>query len=170
MALGALLLASLATLALGEPAIAFLKSRQLRDTIRDVGPASHQSKQGTPTMGGLLMIPVVLVAALILDRGGQELVPLLISLAGFGLLGFADDLSKVARRLGYGFQVRYKFVVHPGFALALALVLYLWLGQHSVDFGPIRNIELGWLYVILAAFAIFGASSEIGRASCRERV
>jgi len=158
-ALGALALAFAITAALGKPAIAWLRASQLGEQIRQVGLEHHEGKRGTPTMGGLLMIGVTLVLALILDWRWPELWPLVVSLAGFGLLGALDDLAKVAGRAGYGFQVRYKFLWHPGLALGLALVLYFGLGQHTIDAGPLHGIELGWGYIPLAVVAIFSSSS-----------
>ena len=158
-ALGALALAALITLALGKPAIGWLRARQLGDQVREIGLEHHQGKRGTPTMGGLLMIVVTLALALALDWRWPELWPLLVALVGFGLLGALDDLAKVANRAGYGFQVRFKFLWHPGLALMIALVLYLGLGQHTIDAGPLRGIELGWGYVPLAVLAIFSTSS-----------
>lgn len=155
----ALAVAFAVTVALGKPAIAWLRGRQLGEQIRQVGLEHHEAKRGTPTMGGLLMIGVTLVLALILDWHWPELWPLVLALVGFGLLGALDDLSKIANRAGYGFQVRYKFIWHPGLALVIALVLYLLLDQHTIDAGPLRGIELGWGYLPLAVLTIFSASS-----------
>ena len=159
LALGCLALAFVVTAGLGKPVIGWLRDRQLGEQIRQVGLEHHEGKRGTPTMGGLLMVGVTVVLALTLDWRWPELWPLLLSLLGFGLLGALDDLAKVASRAGYGFQVRWKFLWHPGLAVALALVLFLALGQHTVDAGPLRSIELGWGYVPLAAVAIFSSSS-----------
>jgi phospho-N-acetylmuramoyl-pentapeptide-transferase len=157
--LGALALAFAVVLSLGKPAISWLRSRQVGEQIREVGLEHHAGKRGTPTMGGVLMIAITLVLALLLDWRWPELWPLVIGLAGFGALGAMDDLAKVANRAGYGFQVRYKFLWHPGLALGIALVLYLVLGQHTIDVGPLRGLDVGWGYVPLAVLAIFSTSS-----------
>ncbi|MDE3075073.1 MAG: phospho-N-acetylmuramoyl-pentapeptide-transferase [Chloroflexota bacterium] len=159
-ALAALALAFGVTLLLGGPAVARLRRMQLTEQIRDVGLEHHAGKRGTPTMGGLLVVAVVLALTLALDWRWPELWPLVVALIGFGLLGAADDLAKVFNRLGYGFQVRYKFIWHPGLSLIVALLLFLLLGQHTVDAGPIHGIDLGWAYVALAALAIFSASAS----------
>ncbi len=159
LALGCLALAFCATMALGRPTIGWLRTRQLGEQIREVGLEHHQRKRGTPTMGGLLMIAVVTILALVLDWRWPEIAPLLVGLLGFGFLGALDDLAKVANRQGYGFQVRYKFIWHPGLALLLGLLLYFVLGQHTIDVGPIRNVELGWAYIPLAVLAVFSSSS-----------
>jgi len=157
--LGSLVVAFAVTAALGRPAIAWLRARQLGEQIRQAGLEHHEGKRGTPTMGGLLMIGVTIVLALILDWRWPALWPLVVGLAGFGLLGALDDLAKIDSRAGYGFQVRYKLLWHPGLAVGLALLLYFGLGQHTVDAGPLHNIELGWGYIPLAAVAIFSSSS-----------
>jgi len=83
-------------------------------------------------------------------------------MAGFGLLGALDDLAKVRRRQGqgYGFQVRYKFLWHPGLSLGLALLLFFGLGQRTIDIGPYHSLQIGWLYVPLALVTIFSASAS----------
>lgn len=157
--MGALAAAFALMLLIGKPAIEWLRSRQLGERIREIGLEHHAGKRGTPTMGGLPMIAVALVLTLILDWRWPELWPLIVALAGFGLLGALDDLAKVSNREGYGFQVRYKLIWHPGLAVAIALILYFVLGQHTIDAGPIGGLELGGWYVALAALAIFSASS-----------
>jgi len=160
LAMGSLALAFVVMLAVGKPAIAWLRTRQLGEQIREVGLEHHAGKRGTPTMGGGPMIAVTLVLALVLDWRWPDLWPLVVALAGFGLLGALDDLAKVRNRQGYGFQVRYKFLWHPGLALGIALLLYFVLGQHTIDAGPLRGLELGGpMYVALATLAIFSASS-----------
>ncbi|HLY64598.1 MAG TPA: phospho-N-acetylmuramoyl-pentapeptide-transferase [Chloroflexota bacterium] len=158
-ALGALALAFVLTLAVAKPFIGWLRARQLGEQIREVGLDHHQAKRGTPTMGGLFMIAVTVILALILDWQWPDLWPLCIGLLGFGLLGALDDLAKVSNRAGYGFQVRYKFLWHPGLALAIALLLYFVLGQHTVDAGPLHGLELGAGYVPMALLVIFSTSS-----------
>lgn len=159
IALESLALAFALTALLGKPAIGWLRRHQLGEQIREVGLEHHQGKRGTPTMGGLLMIAVLLPLALALDWHWPQLWPLLVALLGYGALGALDDLAKTGNRQGYGFQVRYKFLYHPGLALVLALLLYFVLGQRSVDAGPIHDIRLGWLYVPLAVVALFSSSS-----------
>ena len=159
LALGGLVAAFLVTAMLGGPFIRWLRRKQLGEQIREVGLEHHEGKRGTPTMGGLLMIGVTLAIALLLEWRRPEVWPLAIALAGFGLLGALDDLSKVANRAGYGFQVRYKFLSHPGLALALALLLYFRLAEHTIDAGPIRNLDLSWGYIPFALVTIFSASS-----------
>ncbi len=164
--LASLALAFVVTLGLGKPAISWLQRQQLGDKIREVGLEHHAGKAGTPTMGGLLMVPVILALAVVLTAvihgSWRELATLGLALAGFGALGALDDLAKVRRRQGqgYGFQVRYKFLWHPGLSLALAALLFIGLGQRSIDIGPYRDIQLGWLYVPFALVAIFSASAS----------
>jgi phospho-N-acetylmuramoyl-pentapeptide-transferase len=158
-AMGAMAVAFVLMLAIGKPSIAWLRARQLGEQIREIGLEHHEGKRGTPTMGGLPMISLALVLALLLNWRWPELWPLVIGLAGFGILGALDDLAKIGNRQGYGFQVRYKFVWHPGLALGIALLLYFALGQHTIDIGPFRGLDLGGGYVALAALTIFSASS-----------
>jgi phospho-N-acetylmuramoyl-pentapeptide-transferase len=157
--MGALAAGFALMLLIGKPSIEWLRARQLGEQIREIGLEHHAGKRGTPTMGGLPMIALALVLALVLDWHWPELWPLLAGMAGFGLLGALDDLAKASNRQGYGFQVRYKFIWHPGLALGIALLLYFVLGQHTVDAGPLSGLDLGAWYVGLATAAIFSASS-----------
>jgi phospho-N-acetylmuramoyl-pentapeptide-transferase len=159
LVLGCLALAFGLTLLLGPKTIAWLRARQLGEQIRAVGLEHHEGKRGTPTMGGVLMIAVTLALTLILDWRWPAVLPLVLGLVGFGLLGALDDLAKTSNRAGYGFQVRFKFLWHPALALVIACVLFFVLGQRSVDLGPLTGLELGWGYIPLALVAIFGASS-----------
>ena len=78
--LAALVVAFVLTLALGKPAIGWLRRRQLGDQIREVGLEHHQAKRGTPTMGGLLMIGLVLILAIAI--AWQSLEGSMVSTAG----------------------------------------------------------------------------------------
>lgn len=79
----------------GKPFINYLKFKKFGEKIRTEGPASHMSKKGTPTMGGVLIVLSVLITTLLVaDIGNRLILLLLVSLLGFAGIGFIDDYKK----------------------------------------------------------------------------
>src|SRR5512143_2847123 len=76
-----------------------LKSRQIGETIRSDGPATHKKKAGTPTMGGSLILFCLAMSTLLWCDLRNQFVWLALSVTvAFGMIGFADDYTKLARR------------------------------------------------------------------------
>ena len=77
--------------------IPILKKMKFGQYIREVGPKSHQSKTGTPTMGGMIILAGVIVTSLIfmIVEKNTKIAPVLFMTVGFGLIGFIDDYIKV---------------------------------------------------------------------------
>ncbi len=172
----------------GSPLIAYLRSYGIGKQIRFDGPSSHQTKTGTPTMGGLMiLIPVfliVLAAGLaqllvgtalgqaLLDRlgvarvfffGRSILVPLGVML-GFGLLGGLDDWAGVrGHRNGEGILARWKFIIQLALATIAALVLHFGPPDlHSVAIpGMSEKVEIGLWWLPIAAFIIIASSNAV---------
>ena len=84
--------------------IPILQKMKFGQYIRDVGPKSHQSKAGTPTMGGMIILASVIVTSLvfIVVMKAYRIVPVLFVTVGFGLIGFADDYIKVVKKRNLG--------------------------------------------------------------------
>lgn len=82
-------------LILGKPFINYLKVKKFGEKIRDDGPASHLSKKGTPTMGGVLIVIVMLITNfLVSDISNTFIDVLLVAMTGFASIGFIDDYKK----------------------------------------------------------------------------
>ncbi len=137
--------AFLLTVALTGPSIRWLASRQIGKAIRSDGP-SHQSKSGTPTMGGIAMIAALLIEMVAFSAWVRDidlrLVTLAVALVGFGALGAVDDLAGLARRgqvreLGIGLSARRMLSLQ--FVLAIVLALIAWSIRDSM--GP-RDLSL----------------------------
>ncbi len=110
---------------LGPWMIAKLREFQIGQHIREDGPQSHQKKAGTPTMGGVLIIISVAVPTLLWANLRDSYIWVaLLSLVGYGLIGFWDDYCKVAKRQNLGLTGRQKFAaqVLMGFVLAGVLL------------------------------------------------
>jgi len=172
----------------GSPLIAYLKQHRIGKQIRFDGPSSHQTKTGTPTMGGLMiLIPVFLIVSAagfaevlagtsfgqaLLDRmgvaravflGRSILVPLGVML-GFGLLGGLDDWAGVrGHRNGEGLLGRWKFAIQLALAIIAALVLHFGPpALHSVAIpGIAEKIDIGLWWLPIAIFFIVGYSNAV---------
>jgi phospho-N-acetylmuramoyl-pentapeptide-transferase len=170
----ALLLASISfilTVGWGPLLIGLLRRYRIGKRIRIDGPRGHQTKLGTPTMGGLLIVvPVFLITIALniynlLGRtviGRSIMLPLGVMLA-FAILGALDDIAGVrGMRRGEGFQARQKIVWEIGLSLVIALVLHLGMGLRSVAVpGVAEKIDIGLFYIPVAMFVVVGASNAV---------
>jgi phospho-N-acetylmuramoyl-pentapeptide-transferase len=156
-----LLLAFAIVVILMPPYIRFLRFIGMGKQIREEGPETHLVKQGTPTMGGLLIIVVTLGLYLLL-RGIPEggIIAPLAALALVGLLGAADDYFNA--RSGEGIRARQKIlwlIVVAGAAAFFIQSTYA-IDQVAVPFVGAVHIDR-WVYVVFAALAIVAASNGV---------
>ena len=139
------------------PALRKLKAGQM---IREDGPTWHMSKQGTPSMGGLMFIFAIAVAILIaggecLSQGrSAHLIVFLFALV-FGIIGFIDDFQKLRHKANEGLTASQKFLLQ----LAAAIVFTLWLrriGYLTPNlYLPFLNVEIALPWVVYMVFAAF---------------
>ncbi len=123
-AAGATFTAMIIAFAAGPFIIRFLKKHQIGQTVRDDGPRSHLKKEGTPTMGGFIILLSVLLAIMLWGRlNNRSLMVVLISTIWMGLIGLLDDYLKVVRQCSKGLIGRYKLAGQ--FALGIALGAWL---------------------------------------------
>jgi phospho-N-acetylmuramoyl-pentapeptide-transferase len=148
----------------GPALIRKLASLRVGQPIREIGPA-HQSKAGTPTMGGLLILLSLLVSVLLWSNLDNRFVWTVVAVTvGFGLLGFIDDYQKVRQGHSRGISGRMKLFWQTALAFAVALAIYSdpsFDKQLAVPFFKNFTPHLGWMYVPLAAFIIVGASNAV---------
>ncbi len=157
----AVLLAFALVVILMSPYIRLLRHLGFGKQIRQEGPHTHYVKEGTPTMGGLLVIGVVL-GLFVLLRGVPErgIIAPLAALAGVGLLGAFDDYLNT--RTGAGIGVRQKLLWQTVFAAFAAWQIQQTYGidQVPVPFvGPVAIAPA--VYIPFAAFAIVAASNGV---------
>ena len=164
----ATLTALLISLALGSRLIRRLREFQIGQQIRPEGPLSHQSKKGTPTMGGLLiLIAVILPSLLWADPANPYVWVVLISTLLFGIIGFADDYLKITRKRSLGLTARQKFGAQMTVALGIGLALQYMarLGFYStilsIPFFKRWTPDLGLLFVPWAMLVIVGAANAV---------
>ena len=149
--LGPWLIRKLASLRVGQP-------------IRDVGP-DHQSKAGTPTMGGLLILLSLGVSVLLWADLSNRFVWIVLGLtAGYGVLGFVDDYAKVTQQDSAGVSARMKLFWQVVLALGVAVAIYTspdFDQELAVPFFKDFTPNLGWAYIPLATFIIVAASNGV---------
>jgi phospho-N-acetylmuramoyl-pentapeptide-transferase len=148
----------------GPPLIRALGRMRVGQPIREIGP-DHQSKAGTPTMGGLLILLSLLVSVLLWSNLDNRLVWIVISVTvGYGVLGFIDDIRKVKQGHSAGLSARSKLGWQTLLAFAVALAIYndpAFDAHLSVPFFKNFTPYLGWLYVPVAVFIIVGTSNAV---------
>ncbi len=129
--------------------IPFLKKHQFKQFVREVGPQSHLSKTGTPSMGGIATAATTIVVSIGygLWLGALNISMVVVLLTGllFGLIGFIDDYEKAIKKNNKGISPKQKIVMQVAFSLAFGL----WAYFHSGD------------YMILGAFAEAESNSAI---------
>jgi phospho-N-acetylmuramoyl-pentapeptide-transferase len=149
----------------GPPLIRLLQRHQIGQQIREEGPKSHQRKAGTPTMGGVLMVASLLIATLLwADLLNGYVWLALVTVVGFGAIGFADDYLKFIRRRSEGLPPRYKFGLQMAMALLVALVLKV--GMHfpmtlNLPFFKEVQPNLGAWYLLFILLVVVGASNAV---------
>ena len=150
---------------LGPWVIRKLSGMQVGQYIRDDGPQSHLSKAGTPTMGGLLIVFSIVTSVLLWsDLANYFTWIVLLAIIGYGLIGFSDDYLMQIKKRSKGLNVRNKLMLQFGLALIIGFLVY-----SSPDFSTqvtiplFKNLspDLGWGYIIFAAFVIVGASNAV---------
>lgn len=153
------LLSFLVSVLLGPVIIPFLKRLKAGQTIRDEGPKSHLKKNGTPTMGGILILSAMIVTSLFYMKDYPEINPILLLTLGFGLIGFLDDYIKVILKRSMGLTPLQKMagqlVVTSLFAYYLLKVTDISLAA-KIPFMPGVELDLGWLNIPLLFFIIIG--------------
>ncbi|MFM7085134.1 MAG: phospho-N-acetylmuramoyl-pentapeptide-transferase [Hyphomicrobium sp.] len=166
---GAIFTALLFVMMLGPTIIDLLRVRQGKgQPIRDDGPASHQLKRGTPTMGGLMILSSFTFATLMwADWSNKYIWIVLFVTLGFGAIGFFDDYLKVSKQQAKGFAGKARIALEifiSGAATALIFMLATpnLAGQLAVPFFKDVLINLGpVLFVCVGAFIIAGAGNAV---------
>ncbi|HET7677489.1 MAG TPA: phospho-N-acetylmuramoyl-pentapeptide-transferase [Candidatus Limnocylindrales bacterium] len=155
-----ILLAFALVVILMRPFLQLLRQLGFGKRIREEGPGSHQVKEGTPTLGGLLMIVVIVGLALALDLVDASTFAPIATLGLVGLLGTADDILNA--KTGDGIRARQKLLWQTAVAVFIA-----WQIQQTYDITAIAVPFVGKVdvaplaYVGFAAFAIIGASNGV---------
>jgi len=148
----------------GPPLIRYLGRLRVDQPIRAIGP-NHQEKEGTPTMGGLLILLSLIVSVLLWANLESRAVWIVLGLTtGYGILGLIDDYRKVKQRNSAGIRARDKLFWQFLMAFGVALLIYTdpnFDRELAVPFFKNFTPHLGWIYVPLAALVIVAASNAV---------
>jgi len=149
----------------GPPIIRLLQRHQIGQQIREEGPKSHQRKAGTPTMGGLLMVASLLIATLLwADLLNGYVWLAVMTVLGFGAIGFADDYLKFIRRRSEGLKPRYKFGLQISMALLVAWILRTFMHfPMTLNLPFFKEVQpnLGAWYLLFILLVVVGASNAV---------
>ncbi|HUF74299.1 MAG TPA: phospho-N-acetylmuramoyl-pentapeptide-transferase [Gammaproteobacteria bacterium] len=157
------------SLALGPYLISRLSKGHVGQQVREIGPASHLPKAGTPTMGGALILIAIAVSTLLWADLNNRFVWIVLGVTMiFGLIGFVDDYKKLRVRNSEGLSPRTKFFWQSIAALAAALLLYYTaddpLVEHAllIPYFPSLLVPLSmFFYVAFVYFVIVGSSNGV---------
>ena len=158
----ALILSLVAMLLIGPKVLPVLRKMKFGQTIYELGPQSHQVKQGTPTMGGLMFAGVTSVIALVLSLFSLKngfwdfsLALIVVSL-GSMLIGFVDDYIKVVKKRNLGLIWWQKIVGQVAVVVAFSTYCYFNPYVGSKILVPFFNVEwdLGWTYIPLMSLVM----------------
>ena len=138
-------IAFLVTVMLGSKFIEFLTTKQFGQFVREEGPQTHLIKQGTPTMGGMVILTGLVSALLVVARPNVATLTTLLLVSAVAGIGLYDDWQKISKKRSDGLSVRYKFLL-----LSLTVVLadvmalrYVGVTQNVIIPGFDKNLVLG---------------------------
>jgi len=161
----AVITALLVSFLFGPWIIRRLERLQARQVIRTDGPESHLKKQGTPTMGGVLILAATVIPTLLwADLTNVYIWLALFILVGYGVIGFVDDYKKVVEKNSKGLSARQKMFWQMLLGAAVGIYLYQRGGISTELYLPFfKNIHpnLGLFYIPFAMLVIVGASNAV---------
>ena len=142
-----------------------LGTHQIGQVIRRDGPESHLAKEGTPTMGGLLIVLATVIPTLLWANLGNPYIWIAVLVTvGFGAIGFVDDYKKVIRKDSKGLSPKKKLLFQFALAAVAATLIYQDIGiqpKVSIPFFKKLNPNLGPFYIAFIILVIVGASNAV---------
>ena len=149
---------------LGPIVIPFLHKLKFGQYIREEGPAAHQKKSGTPTMGGVIFMLAIAVTALIFLKDYPIVLPVVFTTLGFGVIGFLDDYIKVVKKRNLGLTEVQKLA---GQMIVTAIFVFYILKYTDIGTSVLIPFTGGfkdglyinfpvWLFVIFVFFVMLG--------------
>jgi phospho-N-acetylmuramoyl-pentapeptide-transferase len=155
------LAAMLISILAGPRFIAFLRRREYGQTIREEGPEHHVAKQGTPIMGGLLMLGVAAAAYLALAKYTVPALTVLFVTIACGLIGFIDDFIKLTHRRSLGLNGRWKLLLLGAITVGVGIAARHQHLPTNVYIPGLGHLELSWAWYGLLFLVIAGAANGV---------
>jgi len=138
--------------------INYMRKKQFGQIIREEGPSHHQIKEGTPTMGGVIIIIAIVISVLLWCNLTNPFVWLaLFVLLGFGLIGFIDDYLKIKRKKNLGLRGKHKLLYQTFLSLIFCWLLFYQLRFDTHLYFPffknlVINLGIGYLFFSILIF------------------
>lgn len=143
---------------LGPIVIPFLRRLKIGQTERKE-LESHLKKNGTPTMGGLMILASIILTSIFYVKDYPKIIPILFMTVGFGIIGFLDDYLKVVLRRSDGLLPRQKML----FQIALTIIFAIYMVRYSeislsmlIPFSGGKYLDMGWLAIPVMFIAVIG--------------
>lgn len=148
--------------------IPFLHKLKFGQQVRDDGPQAHLKKQGTPTMGGLVILTSIVITSLFYMKDYPKIIPVLFVTVGFGIIGFMDDYIKIVMKRSEGLNPKQKllgqfvitgvfawYLIHSGEVETTALIPF------TGGFEKGYFLNLGFLFIPFVFFVILGTDNGV---------
>ena len=166
---GAAITALLISFLIGPRIIRTLSFHQIGETIRKSGPESHLKKEGTPTMGGIIvLLAIILPTILWAKMDNKHILLILMATIWMGAIGFLDDYLKIIKKYSRGLIARYKMAgqIILGLIIGLIIINYPDVDQYatsiSIPFIANGTLDVGYLlYLLLSVLVITGTSNAV---------
>lgn len=143
--------------------IPYFHRRQFGQYIREEGPQAHKSKAGTPTMGGIAIVAGIIVGVILAFGGNPDGMVIVLTMVGFGLIGFLDDFEKIAKKNNLGLNPKQKIVLQLVFGAAIAVYM-MFAGEVGTSvFIPFAKVwvDLGYFFIPFVIFVEIAMSNAV---------
>ena len=147
------------SVAAGPVVIPFLRRLKVGQTVRGERPETHLKKNGTPTMGGILILLSVVITSVFFVKDYPKIIPVLFLTLGFGLIGFLDDYIKVVLKRSMGLRAWQKFLLQ----IVVTGVFVFYIRQYT-DISLVMKVpymegvylDFGWMNIPVLFFIVIG--------------
>lgn len=154
------------TAIIGKFIIPILKNLKVGQNERLDGPRTHLRKQGTPTMGGIMIIITIVVLSVIycVCNSTLNIMPILLTSVGFGIVGFIDDFKKLVLKNTEGLNPKLKMLGLLIISTIYTLYLVRIMNIETDILVPIINMKIQlpvWIYILFTIFVMLGATNAV---------
>lgn len=146
----------------GRFIISKLRDMKIKQVILEIGPNWHMSKQGTPTMGGIIFLIAFLIPTIVLAFIDSEIWMLIFVTVGFGAIGFIDDYAKVRKRQNAGLSPMQKIILQ----LIVIIIFAIYLVYNNMAYEMYipfvnKSIYIGYLFFPMVVVVMLGTVNGV---------